>query len=92
MCDCGEKLFFYLYPSDRKEIPDENKPGLWLRCMLLIAVVVHMGLSFFSLAIVGFYPLVINLIQASWSYSCQLTMRERQIVIYLVLLLVQMVI
>ena len=86
---CGAKLFFYLFPTKMKEIPEENDEGKWLRCSLLIATIVHAGLTFFCLALVGFWEMLINLIQVSFSYSCYLTMREREIIFYLFLLLVQ---
>ena len=91
MSDCGARVFFYLYPSKRKEIPEGNDDGEYLRVMLLIAIILHSGLAFFCLAFVGFWPMLINVIQAAFAYSCYLTMREREVVFYLFLLIVQVV-
>ncbi len=88
---CGARLFFSLYPSKRKEIPEDNVDGHTLRVMLLIATIAHSLLAFFCLAFVGFWPMIINVIQAAWAYSCYLTMREREIVLYLFLLCVQII-
>ena len=43
-------------------------------------------LFFFCLAVVGFIPMLANFLLSCWSYSCYLTIREKEIVIYLVLL------
>ena len=89
MSDCGARVFFYLYPSKAKTIPEGNEAGEYLRIMLLIALALHAGLAFFCLAFVGFWPMLINVIQAAFAYSCYLTMREKEIIFYLFLLLVQ---
>ena len=86
-----ERCFFYLYPTNMKVLHPENAEAHWLRCNLLIATIVHSGLAFFCLALVGFWPMVINLLQACVVYSCYLTMREREIVVYLILIVIQMV-
>ena len=91
MGNWGARVFFYLYPTNKKELPEENKAGHWMRCVMMICVFVHFSLAFFCLAFVGFWPMIINLLQSANAYSAYLTMRERAIVFYLVLVCVQVV-
>ena len=57
--------------------------------MCLTATIIHFVLVLLSLALIGFKPMVFNLIQTMWSYSCYLTLRERECVVYLVILALQ---
>ena len=57
--------------------------------MCLTATIIHFILTLLSLALIGFKPMVFNLIQCMWSYSCYLTLRERECVVYLIILLMQ---
>ena len=90
MC-CGEltlnRLFFALWPTKRKEA--ETEEGHWLRRMVFIAMILHCGLAIVNLAMVGFWGMFFNLVQAAWSYSCYLTLREREIWVYMVILGIQ---
>ena len=85
-CGCNA-LFFKFYPSIKKEA--RNEESLWLRKMCLIATVIHFSLSILSLALIGFGPMIFNLLQTCWIYSCYLTLREREVAVYLFILLGQ---
>ena len=84
MCLTLEKYFFTFFPTIKK--PSETPEGDWLRCTSLISVFIHNGLFVFCLALVGFYPMIFNLAQACVSYSVYLTLREREIAVYIFLL------
>ena len=43
------------------------------------------------LAIVGFIPMLLNIANAAWAYSCYLTLRERELGVYFIILVVQVV-
>mgnify|MGYP001347143762 CR=1 FL=1 len=43
------------------------------------------------LAIVGFVPMLLNIGNAAWAYSCYLTLRERELGVYFVILIGQVV-
>lgn len=60
-----------------------------MRKMLFLGLILHCALVFLCLAMVGFEPMLINLIQACWIYSCFLTLRERQVILYFALLAIQ---
>ena len=89
MCSTLERIFFSLYPSSSKTA--ETPEGDWLRRMLFISLFVHAGLAGWALALIGFWPMIINLAQLAWAYSCYLTLREREIAVYMVLLLAQLI-
>ena len=46
---------------------------------------------FVTIAIVGFIPMLINILNAAWAYSCYLTLREREIIFYFILLFLSLV-
>ena len=85
---CG-RCIFWLYPSTKKTAFTEE--GLWLRKMLALGVFIHSGLALTCLAIVGFTPMMINLLQAAVTYSCYLTLREREVWVYVFLLFCQVI-
>ena len=87
MCDFFNRCFFKLYPAKKKDTT--NEVSYWLRMMLLVASILHFTLTMLSLALIGFKPMVFNLIQVMWSYSCYLTLREREVVVYLLILVAQ---
>ena len=87
MCECLERMFFKFYPSTRKEA--FTAEGHWMRCIALISCILHNCLFVFCLALVGAGPMIMNFLQACWVYSVYLTMREREMVIYLILILAQ---
>ena len=87
MCDTFGRIFFALWPSKKKTAYTEE--GLWLRKMCMIACVCHFGLSLTGLAIIGFMTMLINFLQTCWAYSCYLTLREREIWTYCVILFFQ---
>ena len=53
---------------------------------MIAALVVHTILFFFSLAVVGFNSMILNLVMCAWTYSICLTVRERSTVFYLIIL------
>ena len=53
---------------------------------MIVALVVHIVLFFFSFAVVGFNSMILNLAMSMWTYSISLTLRERQTVFYLIIL------
>ena len=59
--------------------------------MCLVATLIHFSLSILSLALIGFGPMIFNLLQTFWIYSCYLTLRERADAFYIVVLLAQTV-
>ena len=87
MCTWFSRLFFKIYPSKKKEA--RNHDAVWLRKMCLLAGFIHGSLALLAMALIGFWPMIFNLLQFFWIYSCYLTLREREVVFYLVILLVQ---
>ena len=80
------KLFFRWYPSESKET--ETEEGEWLRTALMITLIVHICLFFQSFAIVGFIEMLMNLLLSAIAYSAYLTMRERGVIFYLIVLVI----
>ena len=87
MCNTLERVFFVLYPSNPKQAHTEE--GFWLRRMLFLAAFCHFGLTITALVIIGFWSMFFNVVQLCSSYSCYLTLRERQIWVYMITLLFQ---
>ena len=73
ICDCLERVFFRLFPTKKKETTNPN--GDWLRCVMLIATLLHFGMALFCMALVGFGAMILNILQAIWAYSVYLTLR-----------------
>ena len=74
------RTFFCLWPNTQKKyFTDEGKR---MRYMMLADTIMHWVLFVFSLCLVGFWPMLYNLGLAAWAYSCYLTLREREIVVY----------
>ena len=84
---CLERAFFRLFPTTRKETTNPN--GEWLRCINCIATLMHFGMALFCMALVGFPAMILNILQCIWSYSVYLTLREREMCLYLLALLAQ---
>ena len=53
---------------------------------MLAVCILHTILFFFSLAVVGFNSMILNLAMSCWTYSIYLTVRERATVFYLLIL------
>ena len=70
-----------------KVIPEGNEEAKWMRCIALISSFVHFGMLIFCLALVGVYPMLFNIAQCFWIYSVYLTLREREMLFYLLLLM-----
>ena len=75
------KIFKNLYPINQKTA--WTSQGKWLRRCIGIACFLHCFFFIFSLALVGFPSMIINLILASWSYSVFLTLNEWKVALYL---------
>ena len=84
------KLFFTMWPRKQKEA--HTQEGTWLRCACLVATIIHTLLYLLCIAIVGFLPMLINIGNAAWAYSCYLTLRERELGVYFFLLIVGVVV
>ena len=84
MCDCCERWFFKFYPAVRKEA--YTAEGFWMRKISLVSCIIHNLLFVFCLALVGAGPMILNFLQAMWTYSVFLTLREREMAVYLLLL------
>ena len=82
-----ERCFFRFFPATKKQVFTAD--GEWMRCVSLITCIIHVGLLVFCLALVGAGAMIMNFLQAAWIYSVYLTMREREMVVYLILLLGQ---
>ena len=68
-----------------------TEEGRWLRTCTCIATIIHTLLYLLCLAIVGFLPMILNILNAAWAYSCYLTLRERELAVYFVILIGQTV-
>ena len=60
MCDYLTSCFFGCYPTQLKK--HETEEGRWLRLMMRIAWVAHLGLAIMALAMVGFWCMFINIL------------------------------
>ena len=78
------RAFYKLWPHQQKQT--ETQEGDHLRCVLGFATIMHIFLFVGCLTLVGFGPMIYNLLQFAWAYSCYLTLREREIVVYFIML------
>ena len=85
MCNLLEKWFFKFYPTTKKVA--ETAEGDWIRRLCVISTIIHLGLFVFCLALVGFGAMIFNCCQIMMSYSVYLTLREREMALYILLLL-----
>ena len=85
MFKLARKIFTNMYPKKLK--PALTPEGQWLRKCVGWAVVLHILFFTFCLAFVGFLPMITNLFLAAFSYSVFLTLRECQVIVYIVMLL-----
>ena len=82
-----ERCFFRFYPSKQKKTDTEE--GVWMRRTMMLTFLAHFSLAVFTLACVGFWEMFTNVIMSCWAYSAYLTMREKAIILYMVLLVGQ---
>lgn len=73
------------YPSEAKKPLTPN--GRRVHKTMICACTIHIILFLFSFAVVGFNSMMLNLVMACWTYSIYLTLREKQTIFYLLLLL-----
>ena len=59
-----------------------------MRKTMIMMCTIHAILFFFSFAVVGFTSMLLNLIMTAWTYSITLTLREKQMVFYLLVLVI----
>ena len=69
------RAFFYLWPSEAK--PFHTEEGERMRSAWFATTFIHCVLIIFCLGLVGFWPMFYNIILSAWSYSCQLTLRQK---------------
>ena len=79
------KFFSWLYP--RRARKTRNNHSDWLRAYIGWSLVLHMFFFVISLIFVGFWPMIMNLLLATWAYSCYLTLRTSQIFFYICFLI-----
>ncbi len=84
------RTFFCLWPNTSKQYFTEE--GKRLRCAMLACTCIHTFLFVFSLSLVGFYPMLYNLWLGCWAYSCYLTLREREVIAYFIMLVAVIVV
>ena len=85
MADYFGKAFFKLYPSKPKLAPTPE--GQSLRKLFGMAMVLHIVFFVVSLTAMGFLPMLAEIGFSLWAFSCYLTLREWEVVVYLVALL-----
>ena len=71
-----------MYPRNQKIA--WTVEGVNLRKIAKLDVYLHISMSFMSLAYIGFYPMLLNIIYALLSFSVYLTLRELVTVLYIV--------
>ncbi len=84
MTDWFGKVFFTLYPSKPKQLSTHE--GKRLRTHIGVFMLFHMMFFVTSLTAVGFLPMLTELGFVIWTFSCYLTLREWEIILYLVAL------
>ena len=83
---CFKKIFIKMYPSGAKTL--YTSQGIWLRRMAVVFLFLDIIFTVFSLAMVGFLPMIQDLCLACLGYSMYLTIREWVVMLYLLLKLV----
>jgi hypothetical protein len=89
---CFAKIFFKLYPTKQrspKECP--NREGHKLRSLFALLTFGHGFFFLLSLAFIGFWPMMEDLIYSCFVYSIYLTLSRVSIIIYMILLLLGIV-
>ena len=82
---CFKRLTKKLYPIQAKRT--WTKQGSWLRKIICACLIANLLFFVVSLAMIGFEPMAMNLILATWAYSVYLTMNELSIILYIVFLI-----
>ena len=59
-----------------------------MRYAMAAVTALHGFMFVLSICLVGFFPMLYNLILAAWAYSCYLTLREREIIFYFIMIVV----
>ena len=80
-----KKFFYWFYPAQPKFCHTEE--GKTLRRIMCWQVGLHTTAALISLAIIGFFSMISHMLWAMWTYSIYLSLREMQIIVYLVTLL-----
>ena len=69
-----------MYPAKPKVV--YTPQGRWLRGMITMSALLDYCFFVFALALVGFKPMLADMILAFWGYSVYLTLREWSIILY----------
>jgi len=80
-----KKFFYWFYPTRPKfcHTPEGHK----MRSVMAFQVLFHIVFALMSLTMIGFYSMMTHFVWSMWTYSCYLSLREMQLVVYLVSLL-----
>ena len=77
-----QRCFFRLYPSKPKET--DTLEGDDLRFVLKVCTILNAIFFLASLTTIGFVAMLQNIAFGFWSYSCFLTLKEWQVIIYII--------
>lgn len=81
----AKRVFNRLYPSRPKQT--DTLEGDNLRRAIGWSCFLHWFFFLASLTFIGFTSMITQIILGIWSYSCYLTLREWQTIIYMVIML-----
>ncbi|CDW88769.1 UNKNOWN [Stylonychia lemnae] len=84
MMQFPQRVFFRLYPSQQKET--DTLEGDHLRTTVGVLCILHSVFFLVSLTVIGFYSMLMEVAYAVWLYSCYLTLKEWQVVLYIIAL------
>ena len=69
-----------MFPAVPKQV--FTRQGAWLRSMAKVFMVLDFAFFVFTLALVGFQPMILNLVLGVLGYSLYLTLREWIVILY----------
>ena len=76
------KLFQKMYPPKPKVLATSQ--GVWLRKMAAVSMFFDFCFFVLALLLVGFRPMIVDLLLGFWGYSVYLTLREWSVILYCV--------
>ena len=88
-CRPCRRLFFYLYPSNGKPTPTPE--GEWMRRVILFCLIGHIVFFIVSLCLIGFIPMMNEVMFICWSYAVYLCLREWEILLYMFALVMSII-
>ena len=80
--DFLRRLFYRLYPTNQKYT--DTTEGDTLRFRIGVCLFLHIGFFGVSLSLIGFRSMISELLFAMWAYSTFLTLREWQVIMYVI--------